>query len=59
MALALAANRGDLTRAVAQLERDGHSGIGAALNSTSESAGGVFRARSWSRSPPSLSEGGT
>tara|TARA_R110000868_G_scaffold369682_3_gene633077 strand:- start:7288 stop:8631 length:1344 start_codon:yes stop_codon:yes gene_type:complete len=42
MALALAANRGDVTRAVAQLERDGHSGIGAALNSTSESAGGVL-----------------
>lgn len=42
MALALAANRGDRERASAMLESEGHSGIGAALNSTSETAGGVL-----------------
>ena len=42
MALALAASRGDKDRAVAMLEREGHSGIGATLNSTTESAGGVL-----------------
>lgn len=42
IALALAATRGDRDRASAMLDREGHSGIGAVLNSTTETAGGVL-----------------
>lgn len=41
MVSSLLNNKGDLTRSVAQLESDGHTGISAALSGATEGAGGV------------------
>lgn len=41
MMAALANNKGDKDKAVAQLERDGHSGVSASLSGATDGAGGV------------------
>lgn len=45
---AMAAGRGDVDKAVARLERDGHSGLSAALSGATDSAGGVIIPRAQS-----------